>query len=160
MFVVRLSPMVTRPNAAHTVSIKLPITALRNDCRRKSWQGRWLIGSPNAEVMANLGFVSQIGSENKLKPRWVSRTFVDVPGQVRCGRHTPEQRVAASTLRRYSFGLRLAIAQADARPPCRIVLFYSSKMKTSLKSSKSKWLVEWKLRSIGERGRNPDARCV
>ena len=28
----------------------------------------------------------------------------------------PEQRVAASTLRRYSFGLRLAIAQADARP--------------------------------------------
>ena len=30
--------------------------------------------------------------------------------------HTPEQRVAASTLRRYSFGLRLAIAQADARP--------------------------------------------
>ena len=30
--------------------------------------------------------------------------------------HTPEQRVAASTLRRYSFVLRLAIAQADARP--------------------------------------------
>ena len=30
--------------------------------------------------------------------------------------HTPEQRVAASTSRRYSFGLRLAIAQADARP--------------------------------------------
>ena len=30
--------------------------------------------------------------------------------------HTPEQRVAASTLRRYSFFLRLAIAQADARP--------------------------------------------
>ena len=30
--------------------------------------------------------------------------------------HTPEQRVAASTVRRYSFGLRLAIAQADARP--------------------------------------------
>ena len=30
--------------------------------------------------------------------------------------HAPEQRVAASTLRRYSFGLRLAIAQADARP--------------------------------------------
>ena len=36
------------------------------------------------------------------------------PGQV--WGHTPEQRVAASTLRRYSFGLRLAIAQADARP--------------------------------------------
>ena len=31
-------------------------------------------------------------------------------------RHTLEQRVAASTLRRYSFGLRLTIAQADARP--------------------------------------------
>ena len=31
-------------------------------------------------------------------------------------RHTPEQRVAASTLRRHSFGLRLTIAQADARP--------------------------------------------
>ena len=30
--------------------------------------------------------------------------------------HTPVQRVAASTLRRYSFSLRLAIAQADARP--------------------------------------------
>ena len=28
----------------------------------------------------------------------------------------PEQRVAASTLRRYSFVLRLAIAQTDARP--------------------------------------------
>ena len=35
-------------------------------------------------------------------------------GQVR--RHTPEQRVAASTFRRYSFVLWLAIAQADARP--------------------------------------------
>ena len=30
--------------------------------------------------------------------------------------HTPEQRVATSTLRRYSLSLRLAIAQADARP--------------------------------------------
>ena len=30
--------------------------------------------------------------------------------------HTPEQRVAASTLRLYSLGLRLAIAQADVRP--------------------------------------------
>ena len=30
--------------------------------------------------------------------------------------HTPEQRVAASALRRYSFGLRLAIAQADSGP--------------------------------------------
>ena len=30
--------------------------------------------------------------------------------------YTPEQRVTASTLRRYSFGHRLAIAQADARP--------------------------------------------
>ena len=32
------------------------------------------------------------------------------------GPHTPERRVAASTLRRYSFGLRLTISQADARP--------------------------------------------
>ena len=31
-------------------------------------------------------------------------------------KQTPEQRVAASPLRRYSFVLRLAIAQADARP--------------------------------------------
>ena len=30
--------------------------------------------------------------------------------------HTPEQRVAVSTIRQYSFGLRLAIAQADAKP--------------------------------------------
>ena len=30
--------------------------------------------------------------------------------------HTLKQRAAASTLRRYSFDLRLAIAQADARP--------------------------------------------
>ena len=30
--------------------------------------------------------------------------------------HTPEQRVAESTLRRYSLDLRLAITQADARP--------------------------------------------
>ena len=39
---------------------------------------------------------------------------IDRSGQV--WGHTPEQRVAASTLRRYSFGLPLAIAQADARP--------------------------------------------
>ena len=33
--------------------------------------------------------------------------------------HTPEQRVAASSLRRYSFSLRLTIAQTDAiGPPC------------------------------------------
>ena len=30
--------------------------------------------------------------------------------------HTPEQRVAASTLRRYYFALRLAIAQAEVGP--------------------------------------------
>ena len=30
--------------------------------------------------------------------------------------HTPEQRVAASTLPWYSFGFRLATTQADARP--------------------------------------------
>ena len=35
--------------------------------------------------------------------------------------HTPELRVAASTLRRYSFGLRLAIAQAVARPALRMI---------------------------------------
>ena len=39
--------------------------------------------------------------------------------KVRSGVGTlPEQRVAASTLRRYSFVLRLAIAQADTSPPC------------------------------------------
>ena len=40
-------------------------------------------------------------------------------GQVRSGQvlgYTPEQRVAAFTLRRYSFSHRLAIAQADAKP--------------------------------------------
>ena len=39
--------------------------------------------------------------------------------EIRSGKvweHTPEERVAASTLPRYFFGLRLAIAQADARP--------------------------------------------
>ena len=39
--------------------------------------------------------------------------------QVRLGHvwgHTPEQRVAASNLRRYFFGFRLVIARADARP--------------------------------------------
>ena len=30
--------------------------------------------------------------------------------------HTPEHHIAASTLRRHSFGLRLAIVQAHARP--------------------------------------------
>ena len=30
--------------------------------------------------------------------------------------HTPEQRIAASTLRRHFLGLRLAIAQAEAKP--------------------------------------------
>ena len=39
--------------------------------------------------------------------------------------HTPEQRVAASTLRRYSIGLRVAIAQADARPVMRISRGYA-----------------------------------
>ena len=38
----------------------------------------------------------------------------EMPGQV-WGR-TREQRIATSTLRRYSLGLRLAIAQADTRP--------------------------------------------
>ena len=33
--------------------------------------------------------------------------------------HTPDQRVAASALRQYHFGLRLAIAQAVARPVTR-----------------------------------------
>ena len=32
------------------------------------------------------------------------------------GRRTPQQRIGASTLRRYTYGFRLAIAQADARP--------------------------------------------
>ena len=41
-------------------------------------------------------------------------------GQVRG--HTAEQRVAASTLRRYYFDLRLTIAQADARPAMSISL--------------------------------------
>ena len=36
--------------------------------------------------------------------------------------YTPEQRVAGSTLQRYSFGLRLAIAQADARPAMPVSL--------------------------------------
>ena len=40
--------------------------------------------------------------------------------------HTPEQRIAASTLRRYSFGLRLAIAQADARPVMPVSLRWDS----------------------------------
>ena len=38
--------------------------------------------------------------------------------------HTPEQRVAASTLRRYFYGLRLAIALADARPVMLISFRY------------------------------------
>ena len=45
---------------------------------------------------------------------WPIFQFLVRSGQV--WRHTPEQRVAASTLRRYPLGLRLAIAQADARP--------------------------------------------
>ena len=36
--------------------------------------------------------------------------------------HAPEQRVAASTLRGYSFGLRLAIAQAVARLAMSVTL--------------------------------------
>ena len=45
--------------------------------------------------------------------------------EVRSGKllgHMPEQRVAASTLRRYVFGLSLSIAQADARPILQIGL--------------------------------------
>ena len=37
-------------------------------------------------------------------------------------RHNPEQRVPTSNLRRYSFGLGLAIAQADARPAMPVSL--------------------------------------
>ena len=37
-------------------------------------------------------------------------------GQGQVWWHTPEQRVAAFTFRRYTFGLRLAVAQVDARP--------------------------------------------
>ena len=43
----------------------------------------------------------------------------DQVAPIRSGRlwgHTTEQPVAASILRRYSFSLRLAIAQADSRP--------------------------------------------
>ena len=46
--------------------------------------------------------------------------FRSKSGQV--WRRTPEQRVAASTLRRYTLGLRLAIAQADTRPVMPISL--------------------------------------
>ena len=38
----------------------------------------------------------------------------------------PEQRVAASTLKWYSLGLRLAIAQADARPDTPVFIRYDS----------------------------------
>ena len=48
------------------------------------------------------------------KPCPKFQKFSERPGQV--WGHTPEQRVAASTSRRYSFGIRLAIAQTDARP--------------------------------------------
>ena len=51
---------------------------------------------------------------NKMVRTRSSIRDVFVKGQV--WGHTPEQRVAASPLRRYSLGLRLAIAQADARP--------------------------------------------
>ena len=39
--------------------------------------------------------------------------IIEMSGQLR---DTPEQHVVATTLRRYSSGLRTAIAQADARP--------------------------------------------
>ena len=50
-------------------------------------------------------------------------------GQIRSGQvwgHKYEQRVAASTLRQYSCGLRLAIAQADASPTMFISLRQAS----------------------------------
>ena len=46
-------------------------------------------------------------------------TYTHIIHNARSGQvwgHTPQQRVAASTLRRYDFGLRLATAQADAGP--------------------------------------------
>ena len=64
--------------------------------------GRWLDGGLARSTVA----------------RWALRRRMS-PYLVRSGQvwgHTPEQRIAASTLQRYSFGLRLAIAQADARP--------------------------------------------
>ena len=56
---------------------------------------------------------TQYGAINDYIYYRVSRIFYR-SGQV--WGHTPEQRVAASTLRRYSFSLRLTIAQAVARP--------------------------------------------
>ena len=63
------------------------------------------------EDFANVAFYEVPAMENwrrQMKVRVLNRS-----GQL-LG-HTSEQRVAASTLRRYS-GLRLAIVQADARP--------------------------------------------
>ena len=59
--------------------------------------------------------------------RWFVFRFghANISRQVRSGQvwgHTPEQRVATSTLRRYSFVLRLAITQVDARPVMSIIL--------------------------------------
>ena len=46
----------------------------------------------------------------------ISSHGVERSGSGQVWEYTLEQRVAASTWRRYSLGLRLAIAQADARP--------------------------------------------
>ena len=48
------------------------------------------------------------------------------PGQGQLWGHTTDQRVVSFTLPRYSFGLRLPIAQADARPAMPVSFRYDS----------------------------------
>ena len=66
----------------------------------------------------------------------------DHSGQVRSGQvrgHTPQQCVAASTLRRYYFGLRLAIAQAKARPAMPVSLVWDSTWRMKPVEAPSAW---------------------
>ena len=73
-------------------------------------------GSLAKKWLVKLKIVTRISRVRNTAPRRCSVLFEQKnvrPGLV--WGHTPEQRVAASTLRQYAFGLRLAIAQADAR---------------------------------------------
>ena len=116
-----------------TVHIKLPspycdTTRISYDSvsctefkRFSSWSDELGYSPPKTEVQAELvGFFELFRTVVKILPVLLGHHSLESKAKFitssQVWGHTTEQRFAASTLRRYSFRLRLAITQADARP--------------------------------------------